>query len=112
MDKFKNLSMRETYDRVKNDLKTLHRLATNKGRGNEESWEEMMDLMRDIHFCTKRLEPQLQEPLKADLNGIVDDFKDYSYDTTKEDRRAFCDYLNKNIENVLPLLDHLKTKAA
>jgi hypothetical protein len=105
MNPFAQMPIREVLSRIKLDLKSLHSVVKNPL--DLSTWPEIVKLTRDILNCSEKLSPCLQEPLKTDLLGLVEDFDDYRLEAPQQERHELQNYLNNNLRSVIERLDQI-----
>lgn len=112
MNPLNGMPLDEVLTKAKKDLIDLHIVA--KKKLNLDTWPEIVRLCGDILNCAKLLGPSLKEPLRTDFLGLVEDFDDYTLNTTENDRHAFQKFLMEELKSVNDRMNHVKidSKAA
>jgi len=112
MEPHDNLSQHEILDCLKSNLTQLDMLT--KSPLDVNTSPQINQLTRHIFDCAHKLEHHLKVKFKRNLLGLVEDFQDYTLDTSPKERHDYQQILQKNITQLMHDIDHamLKRKSA
>ena len=107
-----NRVQQEILDCLRTNLEQLDLLT--KSPLDATTSPQINQLTRHIFDCAHKLEHHLKVKFKRNLLGLVEDFQDYTLDTSPKERHDYKQILQKNITQLMHDIDHamLKRKSA